>query len=441
VTATVEFRVEPGGPLHGAFRVPGDKSVSHRALLFGAIAAGRTRITGFLRSADTAATLAALESMGVDFDQPAPDEVIVHGVGLHGLRAPCGTLDLGNSGTSVRLLAGLLAGQGFDCELTGDASLRRRPMGRVVEPLTQMGAAISCSPDGTLPIRIRGGARLRGIEYPMPVASAQVKSAVLLAGLYAEGATCVTEPSHTRDHTERMLGAFGCPVERNGRHVCVRGQALTAQEVSVPGDISSAAFFMVAATVNAGSEIVLQDVGVNPTRSAVIDILGEMGADISVVARSERAGEPVADLRIRSAALRGIAIPPALVPIAIDEFPAILAAGAFAYGETTLTGAAELRYKESDRIAAMSDGLMALGVDVESREDGMVIRGGQPGGGTVDSRGDHRIAMAFAALATAAGGPVRILDCANVDTSFPAFAAALRALGGRISVCGPDAVG
>jgi len=429
----VNFTVHPGGPLRGTFTVPGDKSVSHRAVMFSALAEGESRISGFLDGEDTIATIEAFRAMGVLIERPSSTEVVVHGVGLRGLSAPPGPLDLGNSGTSTRLLAGILSGQSFDSELVGDASLMKRPMRRVAEPLSNMGARIECAPGGTLPMRIRGGATLRGMDYVLPVASAQVKSAVLLAGLYAEGTTCVTEPAVTRDHTERMLAWFGCPVNRQGGRVCVQGGAvLRGREVRVPGDISSAAFFLVGASIVPGSDLTLLNVGMNPTRSAVIDILRAMGADIEVNNEREESGEPVADLRVRHRPLSGIPIPPHTVSIAIDEFPAVLVAAAAASGETVLTGAAELRVKESDRIQAMADGLTALGIEAEALPDGIVVRGGRFRGGTVDSLTDHRIAMSFSIAALVADGPVRILDCANVKTSFPGFPEMLRAAGGTI---------
>ena len=430
----MDFISRPVAALHGRAAVPGDKSISHRALMLGAVARGDTPIQGFLDGADTNATLHALQEMGVGIDRDGAHALTVHGVGLHGLKAPSGPLDLGNSGTSVRLLAGLLAGQAFDVELTGDASLSRRPMGRVVDPLRLMGAAIDCSPAGTLPLRIHGGRTLHGIDYVLPVASAQLKSALLLAGLYADGATTLTETGTTRDHTERMLENFGRPVQREGRRLHLQPGSLRALPVAVPGDISSAAFLMVAACLVPGSDVWLENIGVNPTRSAVITILGDMGADIEVHGRDSGRAEPVADIRVRHAPLHGIAIPEDLVPVAIDEFPAILVAAAAARGETVLSGAAELRVKESDRIAAMAAGLDALGIAVEAREDGLRVTGGRLQGGTVDSRGDHRIAMAFAVAGAAAAGAVRVRDCVNVNTSFPDFARCVRGIGMDLDV-------
>jgi 3-phosphoshikimate 1-carboxyvinyltransferase len=424
------YRVAPGGTLRGSLRVPGDKSISHRAVMLGAIAEGTTRISGLLEGEDVLATLAAFRALGVTARGPHAGELEVIGAGLHGLRATRSPLDMGNSGTAMRLMAGLLCGQAFDSELIGDASLSRRPMGRVIEPLRAMGARIDGAEGGRPPLRIAGGQRLRGIDYRMPVASAQVKSSILLAGLYAGGTTSVTEPAPTRDHTERMLGAFGRSLERDGATVRLPpGGALRACAVEVPADISSAAFFLVGASIAPGSELRLSGVGINPTRTGVIDVLRHMGADITVDNERESGGEPVADLLVRHAPLRGVEIPPALVPLAIDEFPAIMVAAACAEGETVLSGAEELRVKESDRIAAVAAGLAALGVRVQERPDGMSVRGGLLRGGSVDSRGDHRIAMAFAIAALRADGVVTVRDTRNVATSFPGFDALAREAG------------
>ena len=424
------FRVGPGGALQGRVRVPGDKSISHRAVMLGALADGVTEIDGFLEGADALGTLAALRALGVAIDHPAPGRVVVHGAGVHGLRAPSAPIDLGNSGTSMRLLAGLLAAQPFDTVLTGDASLSGRPMRRVTEPLARMGAVIETSADGTPPLRIRGGRRLHGIDYDSPVASAQVKSALLLAGLYAEGRTCVREPAESRDHTERMLAGFGYPVARDGLTSCLSGGGrLTARAVDVPADISSAAFFLVGASIAPGSDLVLEHVGWNPTRTGVVEILRAMGGDIEVLAEREVGGEPAADLRVRAAELRGIEIPEKLVPRAIDEFPALFVAAACARGRTVVRGAAELRVKESARIRVMADGLAALGIRAEPADDGIAIEGGALRGGTVESHGDHRVAMSFAIAGLCAEETVTVNDCANVDTSFPGFAASARALG------------
>ncbi len=430
-----KFRVTPGGSLRGRVRVPGDKSVSHRSVMLGSVAEGVTEVSGSLEGGDALATLAAFRAMGVSIHGPEAGRLRIEGVGLHGLRAAGHALDLGNSGTSMRLLCGLLAGQSFDSELIGDASLSRRPMGRVIDPLTAMGARIEAGPGRTAPLVVRGRRNLRGIDYALPVASAQVKSALLLAGLYAEGETRVTEPAPTRDHTERMLVGFGYPVRRDSATVCLDGGAnLAGGGVEVPADISSAAFFLVGASIAPGSDLVLEHVGLNPTRTGVIEILRRMGADIEIGETRTVGGEPVADLRVRHAPLRGIRIPGELVPLAIDEFPVLFVAAACARGETVLEGAEELRVKESDRIAVMADGLATLGIDAEPRADGIHIFGGALHEGRVAAHGDHRIAMAFAMAALRARGDIEIEDCANVDTSFPGFASIAAAAGLGIDV-------
>ena len=412
-----------GRPLRGRVRVPGDKSVSHRALMLGALAEGETRIHGFLEGADTVATARILEQMGVRIEAPTPGVRHVHGVGLHGLRAPEGPLDCGNSGTGMRLLAGLLAGQAFDSELVGDRSLSTRPMRRVVDPLGAMGARIGTADGGVPPLRIQGGQPLLGTDHVLAVASAQVKSALLLAGLYADGRTSVVEPRPTRDYTERMLAAFGWPVEWSpGRAALSGGHRLVATDVKVPGDFSSAAFFLVAATVVPGSDLLLTGVGLDPRRTGLLEALRRMGADIDVLDARSRAGTETADLRVRHAPLSGIEVPEALVPDMIDEFPALFVAAACARGETVVRGAAELRVKESDRIAAMAMGLRELGATVEEAPDGAVIRGPLSRGGTVEALGDHRIAMALAVAAQCTPALVRVRDVANVATSFPGFA-------------------
>jgi 3-phosphoshikimate 1-carboxyvinyltransferase len=418
----IQFKVNPGGRLAGRLRVPGDKSISHRSIMLGSLAEGTSRVSGFLEGEDSLATLAAFRAMGVQIEGPDNGNVTVQGVGLHGLQMPQAALYLGNSGTSMRLMSGLLAGQAFTVTLTGDRSLSGRPMKRVVDPLTAMGARIETTAQGTAPLLIHGGSALQGIDYAMPVASAQVKSCLLLAGLYASGTTCVTEPAPTRDHTERMLAGMGYPLEREGSRVCLQGgQSLRAIDIDIPADISSAAFFLVGASIAEGSDLLLEHVGMNPTRTGVIDILKKMGADIEVINEHEVGGEPVADLRVRSAPLHGIDIPPQLVPLAIDEFPVLFIAAACAAGRTVLTGAEELRVKESDRIQVMADGLVSLGVQAQATADGMIIEGGAINGGSVDSHGDHRIAMAFAMAALRAQGAIEIRDCANVNTSFPGF--------------------
>ena len=427
---SVTFRLQPGGTLRGEARVPGDKSVSHRSIMLGSLAEGTTQVSGFLQAEDCLATMNAFKAMGVRIEGPEDGKVVIHGVGLKGLQAPTEALYLGNSGTSMRLLSGLLAGQPFDTVLTGDPSLSRRPMKRVTDPLRQMGAEIETTEKGTAPLKIKGGSALKGIHYDMPVASAQVKSCLLLAGLYAEGETSVREPAPTRDHTERMLAGFGYPVEREGDVIRVRpGGKLSAADVDVPSDISSAAFFMVGAAIAEGGDVTLKHVGINPTRTGVIDILKLMGANIDILNPREAGGEPVADIRIRSSQLRGIDIPEALVPLAIDEFPVLFVAAACAEGQTRLTGAEELRVKESDRIQVMADGLKILGIDAQPTPDGMIMQGGKLGGGRVDSHGDHRIAMAFSIASLRASAPIEIDDCANVNTSFPIFVELARGLG------------
>lgn len=434
------FVVAPGGRLQGRLRVPGDKSISHRSIMLASLAEGITEISGFLEGEDALATLQAFRDMGVVIEGPDEGRVRVHGVGPHGLKAPGKPLYMGNSGTTMRLLSGLLAGQAFDSELTGDASLSKRPMERVAEPLRAMGAAIDTGEGGRPPLRIHGGRALKGISYVLPMASAQVKSALLLAGLYAEGDTAVTEPAPTRDHTERMLGGFGYPVRRDGATVTLSGggalssKALTGGGLEVPGDISSAAFFLVGASIAEGSELTLLHVGINPTRTGVIDILKLMGADIRLENQRDAGGEPVADLVVKSAPLKGIVIPEHLVPLAIDELPAVFIAAACAEGETVLHGAGELRVKESDRIQVMADGLATLGVEHEVYDDGIRIVGGRYGGGEVESHDDHRIAMSFAMAALRAGAPITIHHCANVATSFPGFAELARAAGLALEV-------
>ena len=418
----MRFTVTPGGQLTGRLRVPGDKSISHRSIMLGSLAEGKTGVSGFLEGEDSLATLSAFRAMGVKINGPDAGRVEIEGVGLRGLQAPAGELYLGNSGTSMRLMSGLLAGQSFSTTLTGDTSLSGRPMKRVVGPLVSMGADIETTNTWTAPLQIHGGVTLAGIEYNMPVASAQVKSSLLLAGLYADGKTCISEPAPTRDHTERMLTGMGYPVQREGNRVCLEGgHRLRGITIDVPADISSAAFFLVGASIAPGSDLLLEHVGMNPTRTGIIDILQRMGADITVTNARDVGGEPVADLQVRSALLHGIDIPPQLVPLAIDEFPVIFVAAACARGRTVLTGAEELRVKESDRIQVMADGLQTLGIDAQATPDGMIIEAGAIGSGCVDSHGDHRIAMAFSMAALCAQGDIEITNCANVNTSFPGF--------------------
>jgi 3-phosphoshikimate 1-carboxyvinyltransferase len=418
-----DWTATAGKALAGELKVPGDKSVSHRAVMLGSLADGTSRVEGFLEGEDTLATAAAFAAMGVRIETPSEGVRLVHGVGLQGLRAPTSPIDCGNAGTGMRLLAGLLAAQRFDSVLTGDASLSRRPMRRVLEPLGAMGARIDSEPGGLPPLRIHRSNSLQAIDYTLPVASAQVKSAVLLAGLYAAGETIVREPHPTRDYTERMLAALGWPIEFEPGLARLRGgYRLHAAQISVPADFSSAAFFLVAATLVPGSDLILRGVGINPRRTGLLQALELMGANIAILNARNEGGEPVADLHVRHAPLRGIDVPEALVPDMIDEFPILFVAAVSATGTTRVSGAAELRVKESDRIAVMAAGLRALGARIEETPDGAILEGGNLTGGEADSRGDHRIAMSLAVAAQLASGPVRIRDCANVATSFPGFA-------------------
>ncbi|WP_421567433.1 3-phosphoshikimate 1-carboxyvinyltransferase [Stenotrophomonas sp. PD6] len=431
MTASASWTARKGQPLQGSLTIPGDKSVSHRAVMFAALADGVSHIDGFLEGEDTRATAAIFSQMGVRIETPSPSQRIVHGVGVDGLQAPSAPLDCGNAGTGMRLLAGLLAAQPFDSVMVGDESLSRRPMRRVTGPLAQMGAKIDTESDGTPPLRVHGGQTLHGIDFASPVASAQVKSAVLLAGLYAEGVTAVTEPHPTRDYSERMLRAFGVDIEFSpGKARLQGGQRLRATDIAVPADFSSAAFFLVAASIIPGSELRLRQVGLNPRRTGLLAALRLMGADIVEENHTEQGGEAVADLVVRYAPLHGAEIPEALVPDMIDEFPALFVAAAAAQGNTVVRGAAELRVKESDRLAAMATGLRSLGVQVDETEDGATIHGGHPmGSGTIESHGDHRIAMAFAIAGQLSTGEVRINDIANVATSFPNFDGIARGAG------------
>jgi 3-phosphoshikimate 1-carboxyvinyltransferase len=430
---SARYVAQPVGSVGGSITVPGDKSISHRALMLGGIARGTTHVHGFLASEDCLATLGALRALGVGIERPQLTEVIVRGAGLKGLKGAGAALDMGNAGTAIRLFMGLLAGQAFDSTLIGDASLMRRPMERVATPLRAMGAHIDTD-QGRPPVRIHGGQSLRAIDYAMPVASAQVKSAVLLAALQADGVTSVTEPAPTRDHTERMLRGFGVDVRRDGPKVLLAGgQALEAAAVTVPGDFSSAAFFIVAGCLAARDGLLIRNVGINPTRTGLIDMLRLMGADITLRPTGSAEPEPVADILVRRSALSGVRVPEALVPLAIDEFPVFFIAAAAASGETLVTGAGELRVKESDRLAVMAAGLAAVGVDCELLPDGIRIRGGRVSGGRIDSHGDHRVAMAFAVASACASAPIEIDDVANVATSFPGFPDVARAAGLKLS--------
>ncbi|MDQ7091464.1 MAG: 3-phosphoshikimate 1-carboxyvinyltransferase [Methylococcales bacterium] len=430
MSKSITFIVQPSLSLNGEIRVPGDKSMSHRSIMLGSLAEGVTHVEGFLNAKDAMSTLKAFRAMGVEITDPIEGKVTIKGVGKHGLKAPKEPLDLGNSGTSMRLLSGLLAGQDFDCTLTGDESLSSRPMRRVTDPLALMGAQIETQADGSAPLHIKGTTQLNSIKYTLPMASAQVKSCLLLAGMYATGETSITEPAPTRDHTERMLNGFGYPVKRDGSQASINNKGtLTAANIDVPSDISSAAFFLVGASIAQNSDVTLRHVGMNPTRTGIIDILQLMGANISILNPREVGGEPVADLRVVTSELKGIVIPESLVPLAIDEFPVLFVAAACAKGQTILTGAEELRVKECDRIQVMADGLHTLGVDAQVTEDGMIINGGKIGGGQVISHGDHRIAMAFSIAGLKATAPITIENCANVNTSFPEFRELATSLG------------
>ncbi|MGE8685206.1 MAG: bifunctional prephenate dehydrogenase/3-phosphoshikimate 1-carboxyvinyltransferase [Acinetobacter sp.] len=430
---TQQFTILPGvKQFKGKFTVPGDKSVSHRSIMFGAIAEGTTHVTGFLEGEDALATLQAFRDMGVSIEGPKNGEVTIHGVGMNGLKAPVGALYMGNSGTSMRLLSGMLSAQKFDSVMTGDASLTKRPMERIAKPLREMGAQIQTTGErGTPPISISGNQNLKGIHYDLPMASAQVKSGILLAGLWAEGETVVTEPEPTRDHSERMLRAFGYEVKTEGNRISLQGGGkLVGTEIQVPSDISSAAFFMVGAAITEGSDVTLEAVGINPTRTGVIEILKQMGADLTVENERIAGGEPIADIRIRgSRTLKGIHMPEDQVPLAIDEFPALFIAAACAEGQTILTGAAELRVKESDRIQVMADGLQTMGVNCTPTDDGIIIEGkGKVGewgaiftGGEIESHHDHRIAMSFSMAGLRTSGEIKIVGTETVATSFPTF--------------------
>ncbi|MGV8958866.1 MAG: 3-phosphoshikimate 1-carboxyvinyltransferase [Stenotrophomonas sp.] len=422
MTASPYWIARKGSALQGTLEIPGDKSISHRAVMLAALADGVSHIEGFLEGEDTRATARIFSQMGVRIETPSASQRVVHGVGVDGLKPPQEALDCGNAGTGMRLLAGVLAGQAFDSVLVGDDSLSKRPMRRVTGPLAQMGARIDTQADGTPPLHVHGGQRLQGIDYELPVASAQVKSAVLLAGLYAHGETAVVEPHPTRDYSERMLRAFGVEIEFSPGKARLRGgQRLRATDIQVPADFSSAAFFIVAASIIPVSEVRLRSVGLNPRRTGLLTALRLMGADIREENHAEQGGEQVADLVVRYAPLHGAEIPEAVVPDMIDEFPALFVAAAAARGQTVVRGAAELRVKESDRLAAMATGLRSLGLRVDETDDGATIHGGPLGSGTIESHGDHRISMAFAIAGQLSTGEVRVNDVANVATSFPGF--------------------
>jgi len=422
--------ITPGRPLKGTIRVPGDKSVTHRAIILTALAEGLSQVTDYCRGEDCLNTMRAFQSLGVRIEE-TPEQLTVHGKGMWGLTEPFGPIDCGNSGTGIRLMAGLLAGQDFFTVLTGDESIRRRPMGRVVKPLRAMGATIAGRKGGELAPLAITGTRLKGMSYVSPVASAQIKSSLLFAALYADGLTTISEPRLSRDHTERMFAYFGIPFHRDGCTVRIEGRPSirwSGKTVVVPGDLSAAAFFLVGASIVPDSDVTVLSVGMNPTRTGLLDILRQMGAHIEVLNPREEAGEPVADLRVRSMPLRGVQIGPEQIPQTIDEFPILCVAAAVADGETVITGAEELRVKESDRIATMAAELRAMGARIEERPDGMVIQGlGRKGangaltGATCASHGDHRVAMSVAIGALTAAQPTQIQDTACIETSFPNF--------------------
>jgi len=434
MAARLDYVVTPGGTLQGAPRVPGDKSISHRALMLGAIAEGVTEIEGFLDGADCLSTLAAIRAMGIQVDAVSATSLKVHGSGLYGLQEPKAPVDCGNAGTAMRILMGLLAGQGFESTLIGDESLSKRPMRRVIDPLMSMGARID-SRDGQAPITLHAVKPLKPARHVLKVASAQVKSALLVAGLYAGGYTWIKEPGPSRDHTERMLRSFGVHLIRESGWLGISGgERLEATRIEVPADLSSAAFFLAGAAMCPGSQITLANVGVNPTRDGVIRILRLMGAHIEVRHSRLGGGEPAADITVKGGRLRGVDITPELVTLAIDDIPAVLVAAACAEGTTRVHGAAELRVKESDRLQAMQDGLAAMGVKVDTTPDGINVSGSPHlKGGDIDSHGDHRIAMAFAMAGLRAESPMLIRDCANVDTSFPGFVELARSAGLQIT--------
>jgi 3-phosphoshikimate 1-carboxyvinyltransferase len=430
--------ITPGSTLRGTIRVPGDKSVTHRALILTALAEGISTVSGYCRGEDCLNTMRAFQALGIRIDE-TPGQLTVHGKGLWGLSEPNVPIDCGNSGTGIRLLAGLLAGQDFFTVLTGDESIRRRPMGRVVKPLREMGAVIAGRKGGELAPLAITGKRLHGIEYISPVASAQVKSSLLLAGLFAEGTTRFREPRFSRDHTERMFQSFGIPLVREGATVVLEGRpsvGWAGRQMAIPGDFSAAAFFIVGATIIPGSDVTILNVGINPTRTGLIDVMNRMGADIQVLGQREEAGEPVADLRVKSAPLKGLAIGPDRIPQTIDEFPVLCVAAAVADGDTVISGAEELRVKESDRIATMGAELRAMGARITEKSDGMIIQGlgrsGENGrlkaADKAQSHGDHRVAMSLAIGGLTASTSMTIADCGCVETSFPNFEAVLSEL-------------
>ncbi len=421
--------ITPAGPLKGTIAVPGDKSITHRAIILSALAEGDSTISTYCRGEDCLNTMRAFQAMGIQIEE-RPEQLRVRGKGFWGLTEPAQPLDCGNSGTGIRLLAGLLAGQDFFTILTGDDSIRRRPMGRVVKPLREMGATIAGRKGGELAPLAITGSRLRGLAYTSPVASAQIKSSLLLAGLYAEGTTRVSEPRRSRDHTERLFRYFGIPVQENDCAVAIEGRPAVGwagKPVVVPGDLSAAAFFIVGATLVPGSDVTITSVGINPTRTGILEILTEMGANIQILNRREEAGEPVADLRVRTASLHGVRIGAERIPQTIDEFPILCVAATLAEGETVITGAGELRVKESDRIVTMATELRKMGASAEETKDGLIIQGlvaNKPKrlrGATCTSYGDHRVAMSIAIAGLTAEGETIIQDTDCIETSFPGF--------------------
>jgi len=423
--------ITPGRPLLGTISVPGDKSITHRAIILTALANGISKVVSYCRGEDCLNTIRAFQALGIRIDESV-EELRVHGKGLWGLNEPSGPIDCGNSGTGIRLLTGLLAGQDFFTVLTGDESIRRRPMGRIVKPLREMGATIAGRKGGELaPLAVTGN-RLRAIAYTSPVASAQIKSALLLAALFAEGTTRITEPRLSRDHTERMFQFFGIALRREGATLLLDGRSSVGwnavPQLVVPGDFSAAAFFIVGATIVPGSDVTIQQVGINPTRTGLLNLMTRMGGNIQLLNRREEAGEPVADIRVKSARLHGVAVGPDLIPQTIDEFPILCVAAAVAEGETIISGAEELRVKESDRIATMSAELQAMGAQITEKSDGMVVRGlgtaennGRLQAAQGWSHGDHRVAMSLAIAGLTASTPTLIDETACIETSFPGF--------------------
>ena len=428
-----DFLASPCNSLSGVITIPGDKSISHRAIMMGSIANGVTKVSGFLEGNDSLATLKSFQKMGVDIEQSG-SKLTIKGLGMHGLKAPTKPLDLGNSGTSIRLMSGLLSAQSFDSELCGDESLSKRPMDRIIDPLRQMGAKIY-GVNSKPPLSISGNQPLKAITYELPIASAQIKSCLLLAGLYAEGETCIVENVTTRDHTERMLRGFGYQVTCSDNCITLDGGGeLEACDIDIPSDISSAAFFMVAASIAKNADLTLKAININPTRTGIIEILKLMGADITLSNETEMAGEKTADIQVRSADLKGIEIPNELVPLAIDEFPVLFIAASCAEGETLLTGAKELRVKESDRIQVMADGLKVLGIKTEVLDDGIRIQGGQfsKPSAPIKSQHDHRVSMSFAVASAACNFDIKIEGVDNVKTSFPNFVELANTIGANI---------